>query len=164
MCSGVGDEEVSSIFPWLTFFTLVVYHQALVTILDHYTLDAVENPKIQRLKERLSPYVFKTIWRKGAEHAIPDALFRAPVADPTTEDVAFDKELLAHVHSVTRLQVTSIVGDDEESTSLSDPVLDSLRASAANDTEYMSLITSVTDGFSTLHVCLHMLPQGVYTD
>ena len=41
----------------LPSFTLVVDHQALVSILDRHTLDAVENPKLQRLKERLSPYV-----------------------------------------------------------------------------------------------------------
>jgi hypothetical protein len=39
----------------LSTFQLVVDHQALVIILDKYTLDAVENPKLQRLKERLSP-------------------------------------------------------------------------------------------------------------
>jgi hypothetical protein len=74
-------------------FTLMVDHQALVTILDSYTLDAVENPKLQRLKERLSPYVFKTVWRKGREHAIPDALSRAPVNDPSTEDEAANADV-----------------------------------------------------------------------
>lgn len=48
----------------LPSFQLVVDHQALVTILDKYTLlDAVENPKLQRLKERRRPslnYIFST--------------------------------------------------------------------------------------------------------
>jgi hypothetical protein len=55
-------------------FTLMVDHQALVAILDKYTLDAIDNPKIQRLKECLSPYSFTTAWRRGKDHAIPDAL------------------------------------------------------------------------------------------
>jgi hypothetical protein len=55
-------------------FTLMVDHQALVAILDRYTLDAIDNPKIQRLTERLSPYSFTTVWRKGKDLAIPDAL------------------------------------------------------------------------------------------
>lgn len=38
----------------LPSFTLMIDHQALVSILDVYTLDAKENPKLQRLKERLS--------------------------------------------------------------------------------------------------------------
>jgi hypothetical protein len=55
-------------------FTLMVDHQALVAILEKYTLDAIDNPKIQRLKECLSPYSFTTAWRRGKDHAIPDAL------------------------------------------------------------------------------------------
>ena len=39
----------------LPSFSLVVDHQALVSILDRQTLDTIENPKLQRLKERLSP-------------------------------------------------------------------------------------------------------------
>ena len=49
----------------LPSFSLVVDLQALVTILDLYTLDALENPKLRCLKERLSPYVFQTTWQKG---------------------------------------------------------------------------------------------------
>ena len=41
-------------------FTLVVDHQPLVSILDKFTLDAVENPRLQRFKEKLAPYVFTT--------------------------------------------------------------------------------------------------------
>jgi hypothetical protein len=36
----------------LPTFTLMIETQALVTILDRYTLDAVNNQKLQRLKER----------------------------------------------------------------------------------------------------------------
>ena len=60
----------------------MVDHQALVAILDTYTLDAIENPKIQRMKERLSPYSFTTVWKKGKEHAIPDAI---PVLQSTIQ-------------------------------------------------------------------------------
>ncbi|EFX73818.1 hypothetical protein DAPPUDRAFT_252666 [Daphnia pulex] len=41
-------------------FTLMVDRQALVAILDRCTMDAIDNPKIQRLKERLSSYSFTT--------------------------------------------------------------------------------------------------------
>jgi hypothetical protein len=41
----------------LSAFKLVVNHQTLVPIINNYILDAVENLKIQRLKERLSPYI-----------------------------------------------------------------------------------------------------------
>ncbi len=66
----------------LPSFTLMIDHQALVSILDNYTLDAIENPKLQRLKERLSPYIFKTVWRKGrstrSRTRFPDHRWRTP--------------------------------------------------------------------------------------
>lgn len=72
----------------LSSYKLVVHHHALVTIQDRYTLDAVKNPKLQRLKERLSPFIFTTIWSKGRNHAIPDALSHASVNDLGPEDEA----------------------------------------------------------------------------
>lgn len=108
-----------------------------MTILDSYTLDAVENPKLQRLKERLSPYIFRTVWRKGREHAIPDALSRAPVHDPSSEDedANADVQSFAHHAAVQRIRAISAGGvadldngSDIADTSLSDPVL--LKAAA----------------------------------
>ena len=81
----------------LPTFTVMVDHQALVAILDKYTFDAIENPKIQRLKERLSPYSFTTVWRKGKDHAIPNALSRAPFNDPAKDDECVGTELNVNV-------------------------------------------------------------------
>ena len=58
-------------------FKLVVDHQALVNILNKYTLDAVENPRLQRMKEHLLPYRFSTVWKKGKSHHIR-TLYPAP--------------------------------------------------------------------------------------
>ena len=81
----------------LPTFTVMVDHQALVTILDKYTQDAIENPKNQLLKERLSPYSFTTVWRKGKDHAIPNALSRAPFNDPAKDDECVGTELNVNV-------------------------------------------------------------------
>ena len=81
----------------LPMFTLVVDHQPLVTVLDKYTLDAVENPRLQRLKEKMSPFIFETVWRKGKDHAVLDALSQAPVDDPSPPDCVGDTELEIHV-------------------------------------------------------------------
>jgi len=81
-------------------FKLIVDHQPLVTILDKYTLDAVENPRLQRIKERMAPFVFTTIWRKGKDHAIPDALSRAPISDPIPVDWEDEGEIVQHIRSV----------------------------------------------------------------
>jgi hypothetical protein len=50
----VGHTEVLCLYlSGLPNFTLMVDHQAMVAILEKYTFDAIENPKIQHLKERL---------------------------------------------------------------------------------------------------------------
>jgi hypothetical protein len=67
-------------------FKLMVDHQALVAILDKYTLDAIDYPKIQRLKKRVSPYSFTSVWHRGKNKEIPDALSRTPVNDPVADD------------------------------------------------------------------------------
>ena len=96
-------------------FTLMVDHQALVSILDRYTLDAVENSKLQRLKERLSPYVFTTLWRKGKDHAVPDALSRTPVQDPSEEDTLAGADALDASRSAVICHVCAIDEDDGDS-------------------------------------------------
>ena len=68
-------------------FELIVDHKPLESILNTQTLDMVDNPRIQRLKEKLSAFIFHTTWRKGKDHVIPDALSRAPCRDPEPEDI-----------------------------------------------------------------------------
>ncbi|KAI9551307.1 hypothetical protein GHT06_002507 [Daphnia sinensis] len=127
----------------LPSFQLVVDHQALVTILDKYTLDAVENPKLQRIKERF--------------HSIPDALSRAPVNDPSPDDEMANDDVQSFARRVVIRQVSSIQqatdemeedGIDVES-HLSDPMLDELRAVAASDSDYVELIAAISTGFRT---------------
>jgi hypothetical protein len=136
-------------------FTLMVDHQALVTILDSYTLDAVENPKLQRLKERLSPYVFKTVWKKGREHAIPDALSRAPVNDPSPEDEAANADVQSFARRVSVRHVQAITysdtpDQDEETGSdhLADPIIVNLKEAAIADGHYQDLLAAIESGFS----------------
>ena len=71
----------------------MVDQDRLLPILDHYTLDAVENPLVQRMKERMAPFSFTTIWRPGKEHVIPHALSRAPVDDPVTADQVAERNI-----------------------------------------------------------------------
>ena len=42
-------------------FTLITDHRPLIPILNHYSLDAVENPRLQRLKEKISPYLYTAV-------------------------------------------------------------------------------------------------------
>ena len=133
----------------LPIFTLTVDHQALVTILDRYTLDAVDNPKLQRLKERLTPYVFNTVWQKGKDHAIPDALSRAPVNDPEPDDDETNKDsrqaMLRRIAAVGA--VTPTTEDEEEITDdpnhLVGPVLEKNKIAASNDAFYSALLQAI---------------------
>lgn len=42
-------------------FSVLMDHRPLIPILNSYTLDVVENPLLQRLKEKVSPYIFTAI-------------------------------------------------------------------------------------------------------
>merc|ERR1712015_396675 len=84
----------------LQHFTLTMDHRPLIPILNSYSLDAVENPRLQRLKEKISPYLFTTVWRAGKLLCIPDALSRAPVSHPTPEDEMASTEATAHLRAV----------------------------------------------------------------
>lgn len=97
-------------------FALLVDHQPLVSILDRQTLDMVDNPKLQRLKEQLSPFVFTTVWRKGKDHSIPDALSRAPVGKPSEEDDAVNSDITAHAHHCVVRRIQSVSNEEGSET------------------------------------------------
>ena len=118
----------------LPHFTIVIDHRPLVPILNTYTLDAIENPRLQRLKEKIAGYVYTSVWRKGRDHVLPDALSRAPVDQPTQEDIALSTETRTHVRGV----VTQRAGD---------MTLDELRVDAREDPTYTKLLGYVTKGF-----------------
>ena len=67
-------------------YDLITDHRPLVPILNSKGLNEIENPRLQRLREKLTPYNFTTSWKKGKEHCIPDALSRAPVSNPTKSE------------------------------------------------------------------------------
>ena len=102
----------------LSPFNVVTDHQQLIPIRNHYTLDMVENPRLQRLKAKLSMYTFNTVWRKGKEHAIPDAFSRAPVDDPTSADVTITNDVEHFVRSVvvSRVIMAQSINGDTNST------------------------------------------------
>lgn len=54
-------------FICLQHFELVTYHRPLVLILNYYPLDVIENPLFQRLKKKLSTYLFTAVWRTGKQ-------------------------------------------------------------------------------------------------
>ena len=84
----------------LPTFSLVIDHRPLLPILDRYTIDAMENPLLQRMKERMAPFNFTTTWRPVKQHAITDALSRAPVDHPVPTDQLAEQQVELHVRNV----------------------------------------------------------------
>ena len=131
-------------------FNLIVDHQALVTIIDKHTVDAIENPRLQRMKEKLTPFLFSTTWKKGKSDDIPDALSRAPVARPTPEDMDEETMGVYQIRATLVNQAVEMSTDNEPNSSfihLADPLLEELRTAGAADPNYTVLLATIQEGF-----------------
>ncbi|XP_037803641.1 uncharacterized protein LOC119598091 [Penaeus monodon] len=100
----------------LQHFSLMTDHRPLVPILNHYSLDAIENPRFQRMKDKIAPYIFTAMWRAGKELCIPDALSRSPVSHPTVEDGIFNTKVdtsvkIAILHAVKSVQASDAIDE-----------------------------------------------------
>ena len=126
-------------------FELVTDHRPLLPILNDYTLDTIENPRLQRLKEKTSQFQFTTTWKKGRDHMIPDALSRAPVLDPTKEDEEAEHEVEIHIKTV--VNAKSLQEEGHPKPGLVDPILQKLRDVGRNCPEYKMLHKTVQSGF-----------------
>ena len=93
----------------LQHFGLVTDHRPLVPILSSYSLDAINNPRFQRLK--ISAFIFAAAWRPGKELCIPGALSRSPVSKPTGEDDVLDTETSFSVRGIILRVVESLATD-----------------------------------------------------
>ncbi len=125
-------------------FTLVTDHKPLIPILNSYTLDMIENPRLRTLKEKLGWYSFEAVWKSGAKNYIPDALSRAPINKPKPEDCFHDELNTALGNIVKRIQV------DLHPEELQDPVILNLETHAQQDLDYQKLLLAIQDGFKDI--------------
>ena len=124
-------------------FDLVMDHRPLIPILNSKRLTEIDNPRLQRMREKLTQYSFTASWHKGVEHCAPDALSRAPISDPMPdEEVAEDA-----LHAAVVAALTATSEDGARIAPLQDRTLDAVRAAAARDPEYTALRDTVLDGF-----------------
>ena len=129
-------------------FDIVVDHRPLVSILNCKRLADIENPRLQRMRLRLTAYSFIASWQRGADHKIPDALSRAPVSDPAAGDeVAEPDPDPLHAAVIAALQAESTAEDGTLLAPLMDPALEKIRAAASRDPEYLKLRGVVMQGF-----------------
>ncbi|XP_066982187.1 uncharacterized protein [Macrobrachium rosenbergii] len=119
----------------LAQFSHITDHKPLIPLLNSYTLDCIENPRLQRLREKISGYVFTSTWRKGKDLCIPDALSRAPVDTPTEDDVTLGNEtsmcirsaVIRSIATIRNLSISAGPVTTTQDTSSSDPILEEIR-------------------------------------
>lgn len=101
----------------LPSFLLLTDHRPLIPILNEYSLDKLDNPRILRLRLKMQRYSFTARWIPGKENLMADALSRAPVhlASPNDELAEVPPSADACISLL-----AAITGSDD---SLSDPLL-----------------------------------------
>ena len=124
---------------------LAVDHRPLVGLLNDKPLEAIDNPRLFRLKEKTLSYRFTAQYSAGKWHRAPDCMSRYPVERPTPTNS--ENDMLAAAISSLTTDTSAITWEE-------------LSSHCANDTAYMQLIQTVKDGFSTPKQTLpdHLLP------
>ena len=123
----------------LPLFQILTDHRPLVPILNSKTLDEIENPRLQRLRLKIGeagPYTAS--WQAGKEHSAPDALSRAPVQDPDSEDEVGEDCTVPHI--------CALITNELEATD-TDVRLNEVRHAAHYDPEYQLLMQVIREGF-----------------
>ena len=126
----------------LPSFVVVCDHKPLLPILNGQTMDAIQNPRLQRLKGKLAGFNFTAEWKKGKTHLIPDSLSRAPVSDPEENDLLAEEDVDGSTRQIFQLNELDEIGQE-----LQDPTLTSITDLARTDNEYQALKKSVEEGF-----------------
>ena len=126
-------------------FEVLLDHRPLIPVLNKKTLAEIENPRLQRLREKLVPYNFIASWRQGKLHSIPDALSRAPVDQPTDDDEEAEHDVNIRIqHVISSMTSTS---DEDGISPFKDAALDEVRAAVNTDPEMIALKNVITLGF-----------------
>ena len=122
-------------------FRLETDHKPLLPIINDYLLQAIETPRIQRLREKLVPYNLKASWVPGKLNLVADALSRSPVSKPGDGDFHADED-------PTQASLYRRISAIDEECRTSDPALELLSRDALEDDGYKELINAV-EGNST---------------
>ena len=121
-------------------FELCTDHRPLVPILNSYSLDQIENPRLQRLVLKLRPYQLSATWRKGTDNAFADALSRNPVSLPIPDE-EFGEDPASYAPAV-----RACIREDTEGLIANLRHHELLTAARADD-DYQILIHSIRHGF-----------------
>ena len=131
-----------SLFLSGSSFQLCADHHPLVPILNSYSSDQIENPRLQRLVLKLRPFQLQASGRKGSENAFADALSRNPVSLPLPdEEFGEDPALRA-------LAIRACLRQDDDGR-IADLRHHELLQAARTDDDYKALVNAVRQGFPT---------------
>ena len=123
-------------------FELCTDYRPLIPILNSYSLDQIENPRLQRLTLKLRPYQFVAKWRKGTDNAFADALSLHPVDTPHSDEEFGENPAL----SAPAVRACLRQDDDDHSVDLH---FSELLEAARADPDYQALVHAVRHGFPT---------------
>ena len=128
-------------------FEVVTDHRPLIPILNEKSLQDISNPRLQRLRESITSYNFTAVWRQGRLHAIPDALSRYPVEEPTEDDETVERQVSSQISNMVIRTVTSVEEDGTRVSPFEDATLSAVRAASQRDPELMALKEATLAGF-----------------
>ena len=130
----------------LPSFEFITDHQPLVSILNSKTLDEIENPRQQNMKEKIQQqFNFVVKWKAGKRMFISDALSRSPVSDPPKDNGVAEVGVPNERFIVNSIN-SQLSEGQEKSKELGDMNLVRLLEIAKKDKEYQKLIKIVQKG------------------
>ena len=138
-------------------FTIVVDHRPLLALLGSKSLDAIDNPRLLRLRQKLLPYTFEEQWCQGKLHSIPDAFSRYPTSQPSEEDHELENEMTTAME----IRVNVVIADlrhDDATNNTRDFMLENLEKEARSDPRYMEL-TKLISTSSFPQSASHLAPD-----
>ena len=140
-------------------YEVLLDHAPLIPILNKYSLNAIENPRLLRLREKIQAYNFTAFHIKGKDNFISDALSRAPVrqalpGEEEGEEICEDSKFVRAV--VTRSM--SQAANTDHSSSI-DSNLEWVKRETANDETCTLIRQAIVNGFPRTVRQVHPLLQ-----
>ena len=121
-------------------------HRTLIPLLNSKSLNEIDNPRVSRLIEKLRPYRYKAEHVSGIKNCVADALSRAPVDQPTEEDLLGEEES-PRIRQIIRRAASCAGIEDELQETLVDPNIEWIKGAASQDRAYQELLEAVKGGF-----------------
>ena len=129
-------------------FNVITDHRPLITVVGSKNMAEIDNPRIIRLKQKLSPFTFKIEWRKGSSHKLPDALSRSPVSQPEVDDLTLEKELTSELAvKINYIAATLQDHDENYNSNTHDLLLGELKEETKKDVELQAVARYILEGF-----------------